>query len=115
MPCRPASSNSATKGVVFHTSASTIGTHAPQGSASQADPAPPADSKTSRQTSAATTVGSAHGSSTIARATPRSRPTVSSATASARPATSSRVTLATVKAAVRANASRNRPSASTSR
>ena len=67
MFCRPASSRSATNGVVFHTSASTTGTHAATGSANHVGAGHAALrhvvrhaaglSKMNRQTSAATTVG----------------------------------------------------------
>ena len=75
MFCSPASSNNATNGVVFHTSASTSGTQAARSSANHvgaaipswtrpADARPPGDSNMKRHTSPATTVGIAHGRTT---------------------------------------------------
>ena len=73
--CRPASSRTATNGVVFHTSASTSGTQAANASANHVGGSPSARSTMAlatpaglsnmkRQTRAATTVGTAHGSRT---------------------------------------------------
>ena len=81
IPCSPASTTSATKGVVFHTSATTIAAMAVPGRPSHATgpcrrPAlvrrsfstPNESLKIQPQARAMTAVGSAHGTSTMARA-----------------------------------------------
>ena len=67
-----------------------------------------------RQMSAATTVGSAHGSSTAVRTRPRARVTRSSRMASTRPRDSSTDTLVTTKTVVWPSALQKRASRSTS-
>ncbi len=119
MVCSPASSSTATNGVVFQASASTRGSQAKIGSANQVGASRPAPatsalarpkglSKMNRQTSAATTVGIAHGSSTAVRTSPRARVTRSSARASSRPADSSIASVPATNPAVRPRAPQNR-------
>ena len=125
MFCSPASSNSATNGVVFQTSARMSGIQAATASANQVGAANPRRASTAearpaglsnmkRQTSAATTVGIAHGSSTAVRTSPAARETRSSASASTSPPASSSVTEAAANTPVCAIALQNRRSASAS-
>jgi hypothetical protein len=67
-----------------------------------------------RQTSAATTVGIAHGSSTAVRTKPLARVTRSRARASSSPADSSIASVAATNAVVRPKALQNRGAASSS-
>ena len=113
MFCRPASSSRATNGVVFHTSASTTGTHASvvlrnqsggvrtmPDAASSAFAMPACPSKMKRQSSAETTVGMAQGTRIDARTSARPRNARFMASARTQPRPSSMVTLATVNTTV---------------
>ena len=113
MFCSPARSRRATNGVVFHTSASTTGTQArpvwmnqtggsltSRRSTSRAFAMPARPSKMKRQSSADTTVGIAHGTSTAARTSERPRKARFIASARMQPSPSSIVTVAAVNSSV---------------
>ncbi len=127
MFCSPASSSRATNGVVFHTSASTTGTQASVASmnqtggcpvspvaASNAFAMPAWPSNMNRQSSAETTVGMAHGTSTAARTRARPRNARFMARASTQPSPSSSDTVTAAKNSVWAMAPQNRGSLSAS-
>ena len=128
MFCKPASSSSATNGVVFQTSArmtgtqavaawmnQTIGSRITPTLTSTAFTIPVWPSNMNRQSSAETTVGIAQGTSTAARTRPRPLNARLSASASQRPITSSRPTLVTAKKSVCPSAPMNRGSRTASR